>query len=183
MSRISDLGDRILAQHDALGRRLRTILRPGLAPERVREMTAHLPVHLPNAAVELFTWKDGTRRGIAGFDQTSLFPDYCLMPLYEAIYNYHLNAEAQPGRWEVCWFPLFSTSDGECLLIDCGPHSKKDGSIIEVAYHSEAKVTLFESLTSMLEVVASRFESGAIRISGDGLLEGTFALGKPPRPE
>jgi hypothetical protein len=178
MTELTDLLDRLLAEHRRIGSLLPDYLRPGLPEVTVERAVAGVHgLAPPPELVELFVWHDGIDedrwvRDSAGtgfarlFGDTHFAPlDDCVRAYWEAIEIDRQAAMYAPGDvdatiWQRTWFPVF-TGGWETYTVACGDAGPQ-GRVYDVYWHppiDDPKEPRFLSLTHLVASVVRRFEA------------------------
>ena len=166
MSQIADLCDQIVERLSALGSPIAKLLQPGITESLIQEIQASLPFVFPDAAVEMYKWRNGTEP----VEGSTLFPGWGFDTIAESVERYKILATPNDGIWNDHWFPLFSSSDISSIGIVCDDQPSADGEIVTYEYMLGDEVE-FESLEAMLKTVLKAFDTGVYYLDDQGLLE------------
>lgn len=147
---------------------LRSLLRPGIPPEQVREGLARVGLPSTPDFEALYGWRDGTNAGQGvPLDDLHLFPGFYLLSLEDSLANYR--AFASDSRWTSGWLPVFANGGGDFYIVDMsGPAL---GHVRHFRIDEAEHPVEFNSLAAMIETVAAGFDRGLFFVDSDGYLE------------
>jgi len=158
----------ILEYHSKLGHPIAHLLKPGLTDDALQSNSLRLPLHIPQSAIELFKWHNGTEQGVATFNDMWFFPGYFLVSLEEAIDIYLELRKEVPERWDSNWLPIFDSGSGDYCAIACGLMPSADGEVIVYRIGDVSTESEFSTLESMLQTISTCFENGAYSVAPTG---------------
>jgi len=135
-------------------------LRPGLAPEVVRERTSTLPFSLPTTIVELFGWRDGQGDDAEHRLDSLHFRDNAFISLEQALLEYERLQDASrqwPSERDLLplgfepehAFPVAAYA-GDAYAVVRGPHRLATSSPHPVVSFFQGVHLYFHSLPSMV---------------------------------
>ena len=167
---IATQADRVLGWLAKHRRPVVSLLRPGLTDQAIHALATQLDWPLPSDAVDLFRWRNGTRKpSECILDEVYFFPGYYLMSLEDAV-------EQMPGYvneavWQPKWLPLFTNDAGDFMLLDCERCTPQGCPVIWFLRGEPQVWDAYDSLSAMMETLSAGFESGAIFEDEAGFLE------------
>ncbi len=130
--------------------------RPGLELEELEQLERELaPYKLPESLRALFLWHNGADSPLA------IFPPYEFLSLAEAIWEYRLQREIDPGSegWNPLWFPLFSF-DGDYCIVILSEEPKQTSEVYESIRGDTELILKYPSVESILKTAVECFSSG-----------------------
>ena len=178
MSELTDALEKLSKQLDEKGLHTMERMQPGLSRAEIAELAKPLPFALPEAAVELFEWRNGFR-GFATAKEvvpTCFFEGYFPMTLQDAIEFYLISVESIPERYNSSWFPLFEEGGGSVYCIDC---VEEIGIIWDfdskpASDDEEFGLLAFRSLTKMIATIIVCYEQDAYYWNDQGVFDIDF---------
>jgi hypothetical protein len=183
MSTVSDLCDRIMNCHRALGSKYPKYLKHGLSRKEIEKATAECPFVLPDSLVELYMWRNGTELA----EGLCFYPLWFFDSLEESVARFTTFSETgSDGFWKTNWFPFLFASDVSSIGIVCGRVRKMDAKVV-MSNYGLGSGPEFASLEVMHRTVLGWFENGAFFMGKDGILELKedlyTSIGKKMNPE
>lgn len=174
------LFDLLAARDDTFTR----YLRPGLAPERIREIVAPTGVELPREAVDFYTRFSLPSGYQYSEDQPTLYGIYWLLGLEDAVEQYSLSREA--GAYQspdevlagsAGWFPLLQ-EDANFFMLNTAHADGGSCAILNVSEYADVR-TAFVSMEAMFDTLFHWVEEGALPVE-EGHVAGDYE-GDPVR--
>ena len=138
---------------------------PGLTNGQIEELTKNLPFKLPKEVQELYTWKNGTRHG-DGF-----FPFHVFYSLEESLGFNHNIVDYWDEAQSMSLHSLVLFSENKSFFFTVGSCEEKESSPIWVMHMGDEPVICFQSLASLLLMMAECYKTGAYYIDSKGYLE------------
>lgn len=168
MTKIFELGDRLLNFLQALSPEFAQGFHPGISRTEVDAMLAPLDYTLPDDFYELYEWRNG-------------HSEYFHQPISAEICQFSsINFVAQDKEWEI-WedeaptykglqLLPFIEKDGRYFAITLGRSYNKNAHVIYVGREGETTLR-YDSITSMLASTVECFERDAFYVNDKGQLE------------
>ncbi len=183
LRRIENLGLPVVAQ-----------LQPGLSTQAIEHWQEQLPFALPTEVCMYYEWRNGYQHGLPRYDL--LFPAGRVLSLESAINDYYkglvkleeqlgenmlhqqmlpdtaalsypYNIFVSPTIWHKNWLPVFDDiSNGYHIII--GNSQKQATTPIYFIWLEDGIYLAYDSLTSLLETVATAYEMGAYYLDTEG---------------
>lgn len=171
-SQIAMQCDAIVAYHENLGRqRLGKLLNLGLAQKDVDKELKGISFEVPQSLKVVYTWRNGTKQGLATFNEMWLLPGYYLLSLEDAIRNFKLLIEHNPQNWKSSWFPFMCSGSGDFYAIQGDRNALDDGRILKFLRGEPEVVEIYSSLRLMLRTIDACFKKNVFYVADDGFLE------------
>src|SRR4051812_33949203 len=116
MSRISEIGDQLLALQGELNLRRPQYYRPGWNKEdlMVRSPLGKCPW---SELHELYCWRDGVSSEGATLGELWITPGFYFLPLEEAASDAEYSSKFL-AAWQPSWFPILSDSSAQAMFVD-----------------------------------------------------------------
>ena len=178
MSELTDALEKLSRQFDRKGLHTMERMHPGLSRADIAELTKSLPFALPEAAVELFEWRNGFR-GFATAKEVvpaDFFEGYRPMTLQHAIEFYFMAVKSFSESYRSHWFPLFKEGGGSVYCIDCAEEIGTiwDYDLNPSSEEEEFGLLAFRSLTKMITTIIVCYEQDAYYWNDKGDFEIDF---------
>jgi len=158
----------LLKFHPSLAKQLKA----GASIGEIDKVAATIKLTFTDGMYDLFTWKNGIKRtGTGVLSQSLLFPDGIPFSLSEAVHIYRLLIKTN-NLFRPNFFPLFSGEYETILLIDLDEKSETHKMISlysPPALDGANLMTIYDSLSSLLQTVIAAYNEEACRIDGDTL--------------
>jgi cell wall assembly regulator SMI1 len=155
------------------------VFSPGLSKDEIDKRLQNFPFCVPHEVVQLYQYGNGVRETITHVGQNFVIDE--LLSLDEALREYaRLIAFAEemakewdedPSEtWEPQWLPL-TQLDLFYHVVQCAPTPQATGPVYYVSRKEDYTVLLaYDSVTSMMETIATCCEMGAYRVAADGVM-------------
>jgi hypothetical protein len=174
---LTDSLEQILEWHRQKQTPVARLMQPGLSEEQILNQLAAVPFKLSREFVELYKWRNGAASGAAGED-TSFFEYHQFLPLEEALSNFQVSYPIMKEFYELTdWVQVFSDPAGDGYGLSGGPQMAEEAPVVFL-FEGEGVKVVFDSLTKMLQTVATSFEEGAMTWEEDALETDFFAWGE-----
>lgn len=147
-------------------------LNNGISENDIKKIASGCQVSLTGDVCGLFAWKNGVTRKTGDVaDALLMFPDGVPFSLADAATAYNLLSLTK-NLFEANYFPLFSGNNGNLLLMDldsCSPTFQSISLYSPTLLGSATPMTIYDSLSSMMETAVACYQQGAFRIDQDTL--------------
>jgi hypothetical protein len=176
MSRISELGDRVLNAQSELGLANPAHYRPGLTEHEKKAYPFLANTFNATELADLFAWKNGlVSNNTIPLLHLWITPGFFLLSAQEVEEEHQYFKDRVPN-WDNQWYPLLSEGTADRLFVD-GDRIK--GTIVPVfyAFWESPRQTgqIYDSIESMLNTTLQCYLERAYYLEGDGALGRNFS--------
>lgn len=169
--------DSVLTQWTLFDPPVHVELSKGLSRVEIDEAMKGFLFRLPEDVYEIYMWHNGTAN-------SSLLPDYYLMPLRHAIETYNRTPELfidlvkevqesgvleRKAEYVQCCFPLFFDAGGTLLTLPCSEQTQPGEPLI--AWDENPPEIVYKDIQSLIDTVVTASRMGAYFLLFEGLNE------------
>ncbi|TDX02192.1 SMI1/KNR4 family protein [Dinghuibacter silviterrae] len=166
MNAIKTYLDQLLQQLIKSGSPLVEELQSGVENKKIEGVASKYGINFNEEVYELYSWRNGineshlesNKLGELELFRLAIFP-----PFEMAVEDYDCYSR-QNNYWKKDLFPLFGSGGGDYYLINCSDDPKVRGMIFYYSptnYESEARISIFDSLQSLVQSVTICYERQA----------------------
>src|SRR5579871_6327497 len=99
VSKIQTICETILAHHRRYDRKIAGMLEAGLAEPMARQLTATIPILIPDSVYEFYAWRDGYSGPVGGRAGGAFFPGWYMMKMKKCIDVYQMCCDEPMDMW------------------------------------------------------------------------------------
>lgn len=146
-------------------------LQPGADVSEIVNAFAGIGLVLPNEAVDLWRWRNGTRivSGVTKLDDIHFFPGFYFFSYEDALKQYA--ALRDDLRWNSAWLPVFANGGGDFYALDLAGGDARHAPVVGFILGEDEHPTEYENLERMCQTIAVCFERGVFFVSEQGYLD------------
>jgi hypothetical protein len=176
---ITDCFKRIIKKQQEIGYYFPTIVRQPASRQQIQHVETSLDLRFNDELLELYSFADGTTLdGVTPCGKTGLIPIHSFLNLHDAISYYstglepdeyfrNLDSGYKPGNK---LFPFLEDGAGNCHWVDLN-ETENHGRLYWTNTFGEQPDYLYESLTTLFQVIDVCYQQNVFALDPEGFLE------------
>ncbi len=170
MSRVSEIGDAVLAAQRRLGLQNPRYQVMGMTPTEIERSSLFRDLPPRSELHDLYEWRNGTSREGIPIGKLWIRPGFYLLSANEAVVE-NAYARNKLDDWRDSWYPILSNGAGSRYFCDV---CKFTGSQVPLFYFDPESTPewgkIYDSIELMLSALAACYEKDIYFIGQDGRL-------------